>query len=172
MLKSLIIGFLICFIPYTDISEDSVYRDSVAYMVREVNRIRTTGCFCGDQYMPPADGVKWNPTLHRSALIHAKDMSRHNYFSHWDRKGRDVGDRLDLLGYQWLMVGENLGEGQRDFDEVLSDWLESDTHCEMLMSPKVDEMGIAKHGRFWVQHFGKRIPPNAVKKGKKIIIYK
>jgi hypothetical protein len=34
----------------------------------------------------------------------------------------------------------------------------------MMMNPKMEEMAIAKHGKFWVQHFGKQIPKGATKK--------
>ena len=35
------------------------------------------------------------------------------------------------------------------------------------MNPKVEEMAVATHGRFWVQHFGKKMPPNKKRKGRK-----
>lgn len=144
----------------------------ISTVLQEVNRVRTTGCFCGKTYMPPTDPVSWNDVLYNSALYHAKDMSRNNYFSHFDRAGDDVGSRLDKFGYDWLIVGENLGEGQKSFKEVMEDWIDSRTHCEMLMNPKVTEMGVAKHGRFWVQHFASPIPENAVKYNGKIYIKK
>ncbi len=125
-------------------------------MLNAVNAIRIEGCQCGNKRMPPVSKLKWNEKLERSALSHASDMAKHRYFSHYSRKGEDVGKRVDKFNYNWLVVGENIAEGQRNFQEAMQDWLKSPSHCKMIMDPKVDEMGIAKSGRYWVQHFGKR----------------
>lgn len=132
----------------------------------KVNKIRAEGCYCGRKYMKPTSPVKWNSKLYESALGHAKEMKKYNYFSHFSRNGKDIGDRLDKYGYNWQVAGENLGEGQITFDEVLNDWIKSRSHCKMLMNPKVDEMAVAKQGKYWVQHFGKQLPEGAIKKGR------
>ncbi len=133
-------------------------------MLKKINLIRRQGCFCGSTYMRPTGPLRWNDTLYKSAMDHAKEMTRYKYFSHISHTGKDVGDRLLSHGYNWLVAGENLGEGQETFDEVMNDWLKSESHCKMLMNPKVDEVGMAHHGRYWVQHFGKRIPKGYVRK--------
>jgi len=69
-------------------------------------------------------------------------------------------DRFDDFGYRWQFAGENLGEGQESFQEVVRDWLASPSHCRMIMNPDMTEMGLAKRGKYWVQHFGKLIPEN------------
>jgi len=125
-------------------------------MLDKVNSVRAKGCKCGGKKMAPARKLKWNDKLERSALSHASDMAKYRYFSHYSRRGEDVGKRVDKFNYNWLVVGENIAEGQRDFDEVMVDWLKSTSHCKMIMDPKVDEIGIARSGKYWVQHFGKR----------------
>lgn len=139
----------------------------ISDMLKKVNKLRTTGCFCDDQYMPAVGTLTWNATLYKSALGHAKQMNRHNFFAHYSVDGKDIGERLDEYGYRWQVAGENLGEGQKSFEEALEDWLDSKSHCQMLMNPKVDEMGLANHGRYWVQHFGKLLPKNAKRVGRK-----
>lgn len=136
-------------------------------ILSKVNEVRTEGCKCGHKNFPAVGPVTWNDQLEYSALLHARDMKRHNYFGHYSKKGKDVGTRVEQIGYRWLVVGENLGEGQRNFDEVLEDWIESPSHCEMMMNPKVTEMGVAKFDRFWVQHFGKPADPNKELKARK-----
>lgn len=126
-------------------------------MLSKVNSVRKKGCYCGRRYMAPAQPVKWNETLYSSALSHAMDMTRNNFFAHFSSEGLNIGDRLERQGYDWQVVGENLGEGQQDFDEVLDDWLKSYSHCVMVMNPKVDEMAVAKYSKYWVQHFGKKM---------------
>lgn len=132
-----------------------------AEMVNQINLVRTEGCYCGDEYQKSVDPVKWNETLYQSALTHAKQMHEYDFFSHYSRDGKDVGQRLTEHGYPWQVVGENIAEGQVNFKQVLEDWIKSETHCKMLMDERVDEMGIARYKKFWVQHFGKQLPPNA-----------
>ena len=143
-----------------------INNESNAKMLKKVNQLRSTGCFCGRRYMPATTPLKWNETLYKSALGHAKEMTRYNFFAHFSIDGDDIGDRLESYGYDWQVAGENLGEGQKSFNEVFQDWLDSRSHCKMLMNPKVNEMAVAIHGRFWVQHFGKQMPPNTVRKGR------
>lgn len=130
------------------------------FILNKVNEIREQGCRCGHLRMPAVSPVTWNDQLEYSALLHARDMKRHNYFGHYSKKGMDVGARVEKIGYKWLVVGENLGEGQRSFEEVLEDWIKSQSHCEMLMDPRVTEMGVAKFDKYWVQHFGKPADPD------------
>ncbi len=127
-------------------------------MVTAVNRIRTEGCYCGRKYMSPVQNVDWSTTLYKSALNQAKEMNDYNFFAHYSKDGLDIGERLKKVGYDWMVAGENLGEGQESFNEVLFDWLKSYSHCTMLMHPKVTEMGVARVDKYWVQHFGKQMP--------------
>ena len=128
----------------------------ITVMVNKINEIRNEGCYCGGKAMPPVGKVKWNEKLYQSALSHASDMREYQYFSHFSRRGEDVGKRVEKFRYNWIVIGENIAEGQKTFDEVLADWLKSPSHCRMIMDPKVNEMGLARSGKYWVQHFGKR----------------
>ena len=124
-------------------------------LLQLVNDLRAQGCQCGGVRMQAVKPVRWNTTLARSASLHAKDMVRNKYFSHHSRSGKDVGDRLDDIGYDWQRVGENIADGYYDARKVLRAWIESPEHCELLMDPGFDEMGAYLEGRYWVQHFGK-----------------
>lgn len=127
-------------------------------MVDAVNLLRSKGCYCGRRYMPPVPPVQWSDHLYVSAFNQAEEMHRHNYFSHFSREGLNIGERLEKVGYNWMVAGENLGEGQQTFEEVMQDWQDSYSHCKMLMHPRVTEMAVAKVNRYWVQHFGKPMP--------------
>ncbi len=134
------------------------------YILDKVNELRSHDCNCGGEIMPAVHPLKWNSVLEKSAYLHAQDMEENGYFSHRSRDGKDVGHRLDEAGYKWHFAGENIGEGQKSFDEVFRDWLESPTHCKMLMNPRMKEMGLASYGKYWVQHFGTKMPPKTVRK--------
>lgn len=124
-------------------------------MVKKVNKVRAKGCKCGRTKMKPVSPIEWSDLLESSARSHAKDMKRHRFFSHYSKDGKDIGQRLEDHGYKWRVAGENIGEGQTSFDQVLEDWIKSPTHCKMIMHDRVTQMGVAKAGKYWVQHFGK-----------------
>ncbi len=125
-------------------------------ILEKINKLRSKGCNCGGRYMPPAEPLEWSAVLMTSAYRHAKDMKSKKYFSHYSPTGTDVGDRLDAVGYIWSFCGENLGSGQKNFDEVLEDWIKSSSHCRMLLNQEVEEVAVAQAGTYWVQHFGKK----------------
>jgi uncharacterized protein YkwD len=152
---------LIVLNSYLVLPSSPISNDTEAKMIDAVNKIRQNGCYCGRKYMAPVDKIKWNNILYKSAFNQAKEMYDNNFFAHFSADGLNIGERLEKVGYKWLVAGENLGEGQLTFEEVLDDWLKSYTHCTMLMHPKVQEMAIAKYDKYWVQHFGKQLPMGA-----------
>ncbi|MBK9565072.1 MAG: CAP domain-containing protein [Saprospiraceae bacterium] len=127
-------------------------------MIDAVNSIRGKGCYCGKRYMEPVQPIVWDGILYKSAFTQAKEMKDFNFFAHFSKDGLNIGERLQKAGYNWMVAGENLGEGQKTFEEVLHDWLKSYQHCTMLMHPRVEEMAVAKVDKYWVQHFGKKMP--------------
>lgn len=151
------LGFLSTFGSVNNItwSKGHPTKEQQLMMVEAVNKIREKGCYCGKRFMKPVQKIKWNDTLYKSAYKHADEMYKHNFFAHFSAAGDDIGARLEKSGYNWQVAGENLGEGQVTFEEVLNDWLQSYSHCVMLMHPRVEEMAIAKVQKYWVQHFGK-----------------
>lgn len=144
-------------------NEDIFYfnRAEEERMLLQINNLRKKGCRCDGKYYAPVQKLKWNRLLYISAYKHAKSMHDNGYFSHYSPDGKDIGDRLDLIGYRWQYAGENLAEGQKSFDEAMHDWIASPTHCIMLMNPNMEEVGVARYGDYWVQHFGKRMPKNS-----------
>jgi uncharacterized protein YkwD len=123
-----------------------------------VNEVRARGARCGERSYAPAGPVKLSGTLVDVALGHASDMAKHNYFEHEDLAGHSPADRVRAVGYREKLVGENIAYGPKSADEVVRGWLDSPGHCENIMDPRFEEMGIAyaagqasKHGLYWVQ---------------------
>ena len=131
-----------------------------SYMLNSINKIREEGCRCGHKQMKPVPRLKWNKLLEYSAHNYAREMHTYDFFSHRSVEGKDIGERLDELSYKWQYAGENLAVGQRYFDVALKDWMKSRTHCEMIMNPNMSEMGLAKFGKYWVNHFASPMPKN------------
>lgn len=127
----------------------------------KLNKLRSQGCDCGRKYMKPASPVFWNKKLVESANIQAKMMRKYRYFGHVGPDGKNVADKMDEVNYPWQFAGENLGEGQRSFMEVLRDWIDSPTHCELLLDPRMQHIGLVKSSKYWVLHMGKELPRGA-----------
>lgn len=155
-------AIILAFVSLMVVPPHEVSETEQSQILSKVNAIRAHGCYCGDEFMQPVGSVEWNDKLYASALHHARQMDRFGYFGHYGPRGEDIGQRLDAVDYLWEVAGENLGEGQKSFEEVLRDWIDSESHCRMLMNPRVTEMAVAKYSKYWVQHWGKQLPPGAV----------
>ena len=79
--------------------------------VREINELRSTGCRCGGEWLKPAKSVTYNELLSRSAYLHAIDIGKQRRLNHFSRRGRNIGERVSAVGYNWFVVGENLAFG-------------------------------------------------------------
>lgn len=141
------------FLIYSFSAQGQPSRQSIDKVLAEINSLRSKGCQCGNVYMMPVQPVKWDYTLYDVSMRYARYLYRNNLFSHRTKDGKTLGDRLDAMGYDWLRIGENLGKGYHDFYDVLKAWIESPSHCKMLMDPEVTDFGMSKHYDYWVQTF-------------------
>jgi uncharacterized protein YkwD len=120
-----------------------------------VNELRSGGCRCGGKYFKPVGAVKYNEQLAQSAAIHAQDIRRQRRLNHYSSNGLNIGQRVDRVGYRWAVVGENLAFGHESIQEVIRAWIDSNTHCRLLMDDRFRDIGLAKLGSYWVLHFGR-----------------
>ncbi len=120
----------------------------------DVNALRAKGCKCGSKTYPPAPPLTWNNRLELAANHHAADMYKNKYFNHIDLTGKSGAERIDAVGYNWAVYGENIAQGQTSGKEAFIAWRKSPTHCENLMKKDFREMGVSVVGDYWVQEFG------------------
>jgi uncharacterized protein YkwD len=130
--------------------------DFRAAMLAAVNKLRASGCRCGGKFMPSVPPLRWNSQLEAAAIRHAMDMSSHGHFDHVGTDNSEFDDRITASGYKWMEIGENIAVGYDLIPATIKGWLDSDSHCKQMMSAKVDEMGAAKSGKYWVQEFGRQ----------------
>lgn len=134
-------------------------------ILRRVNEARLSGQICGTTNFPAAEALTWNTLLANAATNHGSDMANNNFFSHTGSDGLKVDHRAENAGYLWLSVGENIAAGQRDTDIVMQGWLESEGHCENIMSKNYSEVAVscvtnenADYSRYWVMVLGAPLP--------------
>ena len=130
--------------------------DFRADMLAAVNAVRAQGCRCGEKQMPSVAPLRWNSDLESSASRHANDMSNHNHFSHTGTDGSDIDRRITESGYKWMEIGENIAFGYFNVGGAMTGWVKSPSHCKQMMNPRIEEIGAARSGKYWVQDFGKK----------------
>ncbi|PJC47787.1 MAG: hypothetical protein CO034_01360 [Parcubacteria group bacterium CG_4_9_14_0_2_um_filter_35_11] len=65
-------------------------------------------------------------------------------------EGDDAGIILKEIGYDYLVVGENLARGYfKDSKDLVDGWMKSPDHRENILNPKFREIGVAqREGKF------------------------
>ncbi len=126
--------------PVLCTTEEPRFRD---VLLELVNNARSQARLCGTDSYPAVADVTWNETLKAAAVVQSIDMTEHNFFSHTGSDGSDVGQRVELQGYEWRAVGENIAAGQQTAQEVINGWLGSAGHCRNLMNASYTEVAVA-----------------------------
>jgi uncharacterized protein YkwD len=124
-------------------------------MVAAVNALRTKGCNCGGESMPPVPALRWNPLLANASLRHSINMAAMKTLSHTGSDGSSIQKRIDDAGYHWSFISENIASGYTTLSAVMAAWTASAGHCKNMMSNTIIEMGAAQSGEYWTQDFGK-----------------
>ncbi len=106
--------------------------------------------------------LKLSEKLSQAALAHAKDMAEHQTLDHTGSDKSTVADRVKRVKYPYILVGENIAEGQKTVEAVMTTWMESPTHRENIMGD-FTEMGAARAKdevgvSYWCVAFGMPIP--------------
>ncbi len=109
--------------------------------------------------LPP---LKLSEKLTQAALVHAKDMAEHHTLDHTGSDKSTVVERVKRQKYPYILVGENIADGQRDVAEVMTTWMESPGHRKNILA-EFTEMGGAmvkdEEGvNYWCVDLGVPIP--------------
>ena len=85
-----------------------------------------------------------NSTLDRDAKIKLDDMFAKQYFEHQSPTGVGPGDIANAVGYQYVLVGENLALGDFGSDAKLVEaWMNSPGHRANILNAHYQEIGVA-----------------------------
>jgi uncharacterized protein YkwD len=131
-----------------------------AQLLELVNAARSQPRRCGELPFRAAGPVRYSDSLTKAAVIHAADMAQRDSLDHAGSDGSNPGERLTRVGYRWKISGENLALGYDAVETVVHGWLDSPAHCENIMEPRFEEMGLAfaigpgpQAPVYWVQNF-------------------
>ena len=90
-------------------------------------------------------------------------MAHRNYFDHRSPDGRTITERVKASSYKFSVAGENLAGGDPTIASAVQGWIESPSHCENMMNPRFQEVGVAcvgsaksQWGTYWTMVLGRR----------------
>ena len=104
-----------------------------------------------------------NQKLNLSAEKKLEDMFANQYFEHISPSEIGVADLSNQVGYEYILIGENLAMGNFKDDKSLVDaWMASEGHRANILNKHYTEIGVAvgkgvfEGKNIWmaVQHFG------------------
>jgi uncharacterized protein YkwD len=148
-----ILTLLLLLISCCTIEKDIDVNDSELMLIK-INKLRASGCNCGNEYIMPVKDLVKDTALEKAAFSHANDMYKYEYFSHIGLDGSAALQRAVLQGFTGNTVLENIAKGYNSIDEVLDAWKKSESHCRTLMDSSMSVIGIANQGSYWVIDLG------------------
>ncbi|MEX0935168.1 MAG: CAP domain-containing protein [Candidatus Paceibacterota bacterium] len=87
--------------------------------------------------------LKENPTLSQAAYNKARDILDERYFAHVSPDGRGPSDVVEAVGYDYILVGENLAMGVFENDrDLVEAWMNSPGHRANILHEKFSEIGV------------------------------
>lgn len=98
-------------------------------------------------------------TLFAAARSHSANMARQNKLSH-KLDGKEVDDRVEAAGYNYIFVGENVAWNQDSPAKAMKSWMNSSGHRANILSKDYTQIGvgIARNGGgepYYTQVFGR-----------------
>lgn len=90
------------------------------------------------------DNLLLNEKLNKVATKKVNDLFSKEYFEHISPNGEGVSDLAHDIGYEYLMIGENLAMGSfGSGQEIVQAWMDSPGHRTNILNQKYTEIGIA-----------------------------
>lgn len=90
------------------------------------------------------EDLSMNQDLNTVATLKARDMLEKQYFEHASPSGVRVGDLVREVGYEFIIVGENLALGGFLGDEdLVQNWMDSPGHRANILNNDYEEIGVA-----------------------------
>jgi uncharacterized protein YkwD len=117
-----------------------------------INAHRDEGATCGSEARESTHALVMNDSLQRAARLHSHDMVERMFFHHINPDGDGPDDRIEREGYEWSAWGENIATGSTA-EQVMALWMDSEGHCNNIMSSAFDEIGIGYIDRRWTLVF-------------------
>lgn len=97
--------------------------------------------------------VQLNSRLNAAAATHSRDMSIQNRPWHFGSDGSSPIDRVNRVGYERSLVGENISETYETELETLAAWMDKPSTRNVILSSQAKDMGFSwlqeNNGKIW-----------------------
>jgi len=125
----------------------SKYLPPVFAIPKEVNRdfsLKLTSLVNTEREKNGLEPLTESNTLDYSAYIRVKQIINSQNFTHYATESGDIKAQqaVDVVGYQYKFVGENLARGYNDPGLVVEGWMDSPKHKENILNGNYKETGI------------------------------
>ncbi len=99
--------------------------------------------------------LKADTQLNNVAQKKSVDMQQNNYFSHTSPTYGSPFDMMRDFGVTYKSAGENIAQGQRTPQEVVTAWMNSEGHRKNILSGNFTHIGVGfeQTGNHWTQMF-------------------
>ncbi|MFJ5715112.1 CAP domain-containing protein [Neobacillus sp. NPDC093127] len=99
--------------------------------------------------------LKADTQLNGVAQKKAVDMQQNHYFSHTSPTYGSPFDMMRDFGVTYKSAGENIAQGQRSPQEVVTAWMNSEGHRKNILSANYTHIGVGfeEAGKHWSQMF-------------------
>lgn len=99
--------------------------------------------------------LKADTQLNSVAQKKSLDMQQKNYFSHTSPTYGSPFDMMRDFGVTYKSAGENIAQGQRTPQEVVTAWMNSEGHRRNILSANFTNIGVGYEatGKHWTQMF-------------------
>ncbi len=99
--------------------------------------------------------LKADTQLNGVAQKKSLDMQQKNYFSHTSPTYGSPFDMMRDFGVTYKSAGENIAQGQRTPQEVVTAWMNSEGHRKNILSANFTHIGVGYEatGKHWTQMF-------------------
>ncbi len=99
--------------------------------------------------------LKADSQLNGVAQKKSVDMQQNNYFSHTSPTYGSPFDMMRDFGVTYKSAGENIAQGQRTPQEVVTAWMNSEGHRKNILSANFTHIGVGfeDSGKHWTQMF-------------------
>ncbi|PIE09034.1 MAG: hypothetical protein CSA73_00625 [Rhodobacterales bacterium] len=100
-----------------------------------------------------AQPLKLDSRLNAAAATHSRDMSVQNRPWHFGSDGSSPLDRVARVGYQGILLGENISETFETEMQTLAAWMDQADTRNVILDPNAVNMGFSWHqepnGKLW-----------------------
>lgn len=80
--------------------------------------------------------------LTQAARMHSEDMACNQFFSHISPSNGDVEQRVNIQGYTFSAIGENIGAGYGTPASIVQAWLNSTGHRANILNATFTQVGV------------------------------